>query len=72
LKAKRISTAQKDDRPKMSPTHARREERRQAQLELIQEQIKAGTLAVRQMTREERKKFPPRPRPKKKRAWSGF
>jgi hypothetical protein len=56
----------------MSPTHARREERRQAQLELIQEQIKAGTLAVRQMTREERLKFPPRPRPKKKRAWSGF
>ena len=42
----------------------RREERRQTQLDEIQEQIASGKLVVRQMTAEERAKFPPRP-PKK-------
>jgi hypothetical protein len=42
----------------------RREERRQIQLDEIQQQIESGKLVVRKMTAEEREKFPPRP-PKK-------
>jgi hypothetical protein len=38
----------------------RSEEKRQSKLEQIQQQIDAGTLVVRKMTPEERKKFPPR------------
>jgi hypothetical protein len=45
--------------------HQRNEERRQAKLDQIQEQIEAGTLVVRKMTREERAKFPSRPNPRK-------
>jgi hypothetical protein len=44
----------------------RQEERRKLQLELMQRQIKDGTLVVRKMTAEERKKFPPRPQPKRR------
>jgi hypothetical protein len=44
----------------------RQEERRKLQLELMERQIKDGTLVVRQMTPEERAKFPPRPQPKRR------
>jgi hypothetical protein len=44
----------------------RQEERRKLQLELIDKQIKEGTLVVRQMTPEERAKFPARPQPKRR------
>jgi hypothetical protein len=40
----------------------RHEERREAKLKEIQEAIAAGGLVVRQMTPEERAKFPPGPR----------
>ena len=46
----------------------RQDEKRQAKLDEIQEQIESGDLVVRKMTPAERKKFPPRPpREKKKR-----
>ena len=46
----------------------RQDEKRQAKLEEIQQQIDSGDLVVRKMTAAERKKFPPKPpREKKKR-----
>jgi anti-sigma28 factor (negative regulator of flagellin synthesis) len=46
----------------------RDEERRRQKLEEMQEQIESGSLEVRQMTDEERKRYPPKERkPKKKR-----
>lgn len=48
----------------MKILNPRHKERRRAQLELIRQQIEAGTLVVRQMTPEERVKFPPRKRAK--------
>jgi hypothetical protein len=45
----------------------RAEEKREEKLALIREQIKDGTLTIRQMTPEERKKDPPRKREPKKR-----
>jgi hypothetical protein len=41
-------------------------EERQAKLQEIQRQIEAGSLTVRKMTAEERKRYPPRP-PKRRR-----
>jgi hypothetical protein len=41
-------------------TSQRQEEKRKEQLELIEQQIKDGTLVVRKMTKAERAKFPPR------------
>ncbi len=41
------------------------EEKRQAKLAQVQEQVEDGSLVIRQMTEEERRKYPPRPeRPK--------
>jgi len=41
------------------------EEKRQAKLAQVEEQVKEGSLVIRQMTDEERQKYPPRPpRPK--------
>ena len=37
------------------------EEKRQAKLELIREQLDEGTLVIRAMTPEERRRYPPRP-----------
>ncbi len=46
----------------------RQDEKRQAKLEEMQQQIESGDLVVRKMTAAERKKFPPKPpREKKKR-----
>jgi anti-sigma28 factor (negative regulator of flagellin synthesis) len=45
----------------------RAEEKREEKLALIREQIADGTLTIRQMTPEERKKDPPRPREPKRR-----
>jgi predicted nucleic acid-binding Zn-ribbon protein len=36
-------------------------ERRRTKLEEIQQQVKAGSLTIRKMTAEERKRYPPRP-----------
>ena len=35
--------------------------KRQAKLEEIEKQVKAGSLTIRKMTAEERKRFPPQP-----------
>jgi hypothetical protein len=43
----------------------RADEKRQAKLDLMQEQIEAGTLKVRKMTAKERAAHPPRERPER-------
>jgi hypothetical protein len=55
---------------RMKTAHERQEEQRQAKLKLMRQQIKAGKLVVRQMTDEERKKYPPGPE-KPKRRYTG-
>jgi hypothetical protein len=41
------------------------EEKRQEKLAQVQEQVEDGSLVIREMTEEERRKYPPRPeRPK--------
>ncbi|MGH2951911.1 MAG: hypothetical protein ACRDKX_07705 [Solirubrobacterales bacterium] len=44
----------------MSPTARRQEKRRQEKLDLIKQQVDEGSLTIRQMTPEEREKYPPR------------
>jgi hypothetical protein len=39
----------------------RAEEKRQEKLELVREQVESGALVIRQMTEEERRRYPPRP-----------
>ena len=44
----------------------RQEEQRQAKLDALREQVESGSLVIRKMTKEERKKYPPRePKPKR-------
>jgi len=45
----------------MKSTRERAEERREAKLELIREQVASGSLVIRTMTAAERKRYPPRP-----------
>jgi hypothetical protein len=45
----------------MKTTRERAEEKRQAKLDFIREQLDSGTLTIRQMTDEERRRYPPRP-----------
>jgi hypothetical protein len=50
----------------MKTTRERAEERRQEKLAGVQEQVEAGSLVIRQMTEEERRRYPPcPPRPSK-------
>ena len=44
----------------MKTAKERQEEQKRAKLALIRKQVKTGKLVIRQMTPEERKKFPPR------------
>jgi hypothetical protein len=44
----------------------RAEEKRQEKLELINEQVQSGTLVIRRMTAEERRRYPPRSEPPKR------
>ncbi len=37
------------------------EEKREAKLELVREQVESGALVIRPMTAEERRRYPPRP-----------
>ena len=51
-------------------TRERAEEKHEAKLELVREQVESGSLVIRQMTDEERRENPPRPaQPKKPRRW---
>ena len=45
----------------MKTTRERAEEKRQAKLDLVREQLESGSLVIRQMTEEERRQNPPRP-----------
>ena len=44
----------------MKSTRERAEEKRQAKLDLVREQVQNGELVIRQMTEEERRRYPPR------------
>lgn len=50
----------------MKTTRERAEEKRLAKLDLVREQVQSGTLVIRQMTDEERRRYPPRPSQPKK------
>jgi hypothetical protein len=45
----------------MKSTRERAEEKRQAKLEHVREEVERGALVIRPMTDEERQKYPPRP-----------
>lgn len=49
----------------------RAEEKRLAKLDLVRQQVENGDLVIRQMTEEERRRYPPRPndRPQRPRRW---
>jgi hypothetical protein len=47
----------------MKTTRERAEEKRQEKLENVREQQQNGSLVIRQMTDEERQRYPARPRP---------
>jgi len=42
-------------------TREKADEKRAAQLELVREQVQNGSLVIRQMTDEERRRYPPLP-----------
>jgi hypothetical protein len=46
-------------------TRERAEEKRQEKLELVREQVQNGELVIRQMTEEERERYPPPTTPPK-------
>jgi hypothetical protein len=45
----------------MKTTRERAEERRLAKLQLVREQVASGSLVIRTMTDDERRRYPPRP-----------
>jgi hypothetical protein len=51
----------------MKTARERAEEKRQEKLDLVREQVESGGLVIRQMTDEERERYPPRPEPPKRR-----
>ena len=54
----------------MKSTRERAEEKRQEKLELVEEQVQSGSLVIRQMTDEERQRYPQvPPRPRSRSAW---
>ena len=56
-----VSTSRRDEVIPMKTTRERAEEKREAKLELVREQVASGSLVIRQMTDEERRRYPPRP-----------
>ncbi|HET6870819.1 MAG TPA: hypothetical protein VFH80_33215 [Solirubrobacteraceae bacterium] len=50
----------------MKSAWERAEEKREAKLELIREQVASGSLVIRKMTTEERRRYPHRPSPPKR------
>ena len=45
----------------MKTVRERAEEKRAEKLERVREQVESGSLVIRQMTDEERRRYPPRP-----------
>ena len=43
----------------MKTTRERAEEKRAEKLKLVREQVQSGSLVIRQMTEEERRRYPP-------------
>ena len=59
--------AESDD---VKSARERAEEKRADKLKLVREQVESGSLVIRQMTDEERRRYPPRPaEPKRPRRW---
>lgn len=50
----------------MKTARERAEEKRAEKLEVVREQVKNGSLVIRQMTDDERRRYPPRPAPPKR------
>jgi hypothetical protein len=48
--------------------HERAEQKRVEKLKLVREQVESGSLVIRKMTDEERRRYPPRPVAPKRRA----
>jgi hypothetical protein len=51
----------------MKTSRERAEEKRQEKLERVREQLESGSLVIRQMTEEERRRYPVRPLPAQRR-----
>lgn len=65
--SRRAMAAKGDD---VKSARERAEEKRADKLKLVQEQVESGSLVIRQMTDEERRRYPPRPaQPKRPRRW---
>jgi len=47
----------------------RAEEKHEAKLELVREQVESGSLVIRQMTDDERRQYPPRAEQPKRPRW---
>jgi hypothetical protein len=59
-----------DSHQTQKTTRERAREKYEAKLELVREQVQNGSLVIRQMTDEERRRYPPRPvSPKRPRRW---
>ncbi len=50
-----------DGTPARKTMRERADEKHEAKLELVREQVQNGSLVIRQMTEEERRRYPPRP-----------
>ena len=45
----------------LKTSRERAEEKRQEKLDLVREQVESGSLVIRKMTKDERRKYPPKP-----------
>ncbi len=61
-----VVVAMAEGQRKQSETAKRQEKRRKEKLAAVQQQIEEGSLKIRKMTPEERKKYPPQDRDRKK------
>jgi len=52
--------------PGRKTARERAQEKYEEKLELVREQVEDGSLVIRQMTDEERRRYPPRPNPVKR------
>ena len=50
----------------MKSARERQEEKRAEKLDAVRQQVQSGSLVIRQMTDEERRRYPPRPAPAKR------
>jgi hypothetical protein len=52
----------------LKTSRERAEEKRQEKLDLVREQVESGSLVIRKMTKDERRRYPPKPDPPKRSA----